>query len=132
MYRWGSNNDGALGNGEVGGFDVAPRPIFALRTVKVVKLCSGGEHNMCLTGPLSLFVFLYYPLYLLFIDTGSVFVWGKAENGRLGLSVKSPSNVLATPRQLLSLMDYTIVDIAVGFALPPHLSPCWLLILAML
>ena len=96
LYAWGSGKAGQLGNGV--SFDgaaidsslhqLAPRPVLALHGVCIVQVASGASHVLALS------------------DDGSVYAWGSARNGRLGLGSTSKNEAL--PRRIPELQHRTL------------------------
>ena len=102
LYAWGSGKAGQLGNGltlesaiDASLHFLVPRPVLALHGVCIVQVASGASHVLALS------------------DDGSVYAWGSARNGRLGLG--STQRAEAVPRRIAELQHRTLA-VACGWS----------------
>jgi len=101
-FSWGDGDNGRLGHGDKRN-QLTPRPIAALRRVKVVAIATGAAHS------------------LLLADNGLVFSCGHGIFGRLGHgplvhndAVNGNEEPQLTPRPIEALRGVKVVAIAAG------------------
>lgn len=91
IYAWGSNNDGALGNGRGVSVDLGQNPISY--SPVVVKLEPGLKFTQIASGQ-------YYTNAL--TDDGRIFAWGKNRGGQLGNLVESQAQMTFSTTPILA------------------------------
>jgi len=93
LWSWGSNSEGQLGNGSVGGFDAVPAVIDSLPS-PVVELVGDGHHG-CVV-----------------LEDRTLWCWGSNLAGELGLGLSDP---YASVPVFVDTLGSALVDVAAGF-----------------
>ena len=105
VYAWGLNNFGQLGLGNTTHAST-PQLVTALAGKGIVRVVGGGYTSAAVTGAS---LFLYISLVSrLGPAEGVLYMWGKNEEGQLGLGDVEDRH---TPTVLSSLSDRRVVDV---------------------
>jgi alpha-tubulin suppressor-like RCC1 family protein/tRNA A-37 threonylcarbamoyl transferase component Bud32 len=92
VYSWGSGDEGRLGHGDTKE-QLLPKEISAMREVKIMAICAGGNFSMALSRD------------------GMIYSWGNGARGQLGhVSLKD----IWTPKEVVSLRHFRVKAIACG------------------
>ncbi|MEW5298972.1 MAG: hypothetical protein WDW36_002037 [Sanguina aurantia] len=94
VYTWGTNDYGQLGNGNTS-YQTVPSLVMDLDLLQVSDIAAGGWHSAALT------------------TTGELWVWGRGEYGRLGLSDRTGSSKLR-PQRVMGLAHHKVVQVVLG------------------
>eukprot|EP00884_Botryococcus_braunii_P004691 jgi/Botrbrau1/14222/Bobra.0254s0011.1 len=94
VLSWGINDYGQLGTGSTV-YETEPATVFGLENVRVADIAAGGWHSAALSA------------------NGEVYIWGRGEYGRLGLSDRSGSSKLRA-NKVKALEGHSVVQISCG------------------
>jgi alpha-tubulin suppressor-like RCC1 family protein len=76
VYAWGGCNFGKLGfRGKNSGNLILPTPIPSLTNKKIIEICAGAYHTLCINSK------------------GSLYAWGNGSHGKLGIEVHGCKDV---------------------------------------
>lgn len=115
LWTFGDNSEGALGDGTQQQIDTTPQAFVLLGPsisppIRFAAISAGLFHTIALAGPCAALIAPFESDRG--VDDGSVWTWGRGENGRLGHGNNEP---ISRPRRIESFDNNRVLTIAAGY-----------------